>query len=304
MPLPNFLIIGAAKAGTTSVYHYLKQHPDVFMPSSKEPNLFFHLNNPAIYRDAFTTKLQYKPDETDFEQYQALFRETRVKRIGEASTLYLPFEHAAKNIHAHLPEVKLIAILRHPVDRAYSQHVHLVRDGREPIPDFGAALEAEPERIREGWFPSFYYRTTGYYAQQLTKYFELFPKESLRVYLYEDLKQPQQLVADIFKFLGVDETFTPDFSLQLNISGLPKNRGLHDFVKSRNPLKSLVTSLLPESVKLNIVDQVNRRNLTKPPPLSPTLRQVLLEDYKEDMVHLQDLLGRDLSDWLNPRVKY
>lgn len=298
MSQPNFLILGAPKAGTTSLYHYLKQHPDVFMPSDKEPNIFFHLNNSTVYRDALTTHLRHDDTETKYDCYLDLFKGAKAKAIGEASTLYLPFAHAARNIKAHLPQVKLIAILRNPAERAYSHYVHLLRDNREPIKTFAEALAAESERVASNWYPSFHYRTLGYYHAQLSSYLALFPKENLRVYLFEDLKEPQKLATDIFRFLGVDERFQPDVSLQLNASGLPKSQALHGFVKSDNPLKTFAASLLPERFKLKIVDHINKRNLAKAPALEPTLKARLLEGYKEDILKLQDVLERDLSGWL------
>lgn len=299
MLAPTFLIIGAAKAGTTSLHYYLKQHPEVFMPTVKEPDFFFFANTNIRFRDATTTVIQPAPHATDARAYQHLFAKAgNAREVGEASTLYLYGEHVAKAIRDYLPQVKLIVMLRNPADRAYSHHSHLVRDNREPLRDFRQALAAEQGRVRDGWYPSFHYRATGRYSRQLAKYSALFREEQLKVYLYEDLiNDPIGLVKDVYRFLGVDDTFTPDTSLAFNASGIPKNRGLHEFVTRRNPLKSLAASLLPETARLKLAVRINSWNLSKTERLPPELREELLHGYRDDLDVLQELLGRDLSNW-------
>lgn len=155
MSEPNFLIIGAAKAGTTSLYHYLAQHPQVFLSANKEPHFFALENNPPDYKGPGDEQ-GVRSRITDWQSYLALFSKAtgQHRAIGEASTLYLYHPDAPSNIHRHLPDMKMIALLRNPVDAAYSAFGHMYREGREPCNDFMQALKEEDHRVAENWAPS------------------------------------------------------------------------------------------------------------------------------------------------------
>lgn len=206
---PNFLIIGAAKSGTTSLYHYLDQHPQVFMSPMKGPRFFAMEGR----RPAFTGPQDDVVNGrtiTTAEDYVDLFRAvTNQRAIGEASDWYLSSAEAPERIYKYLPNVRLIAVLRQPADRAFSSYMHFARNGFEPL-SFEDALAAEDARIANGWSPLFAHRGRGYYATQLKRYFARFDREQIRVYLYDDLQRdPAVLVRDIFTFLGVNTDFRP-----------------------------------------------------------------------------------------------
>jgi len=161
MNMPNFLIIGAPKSGTTSLAQYLGQHPEVYISPKKEP-YFFAFENEQV--DFLGPGIQGKDHiinsavVVDLEEYRRLFQGVSNEvAIGEASTLYLSFPKAAERIKYHIPDVKLIAILRDPADRAYSGFMHSLRDNCEPIADFAQALAAEEERIKLNWGPLWRY---------------------------------------------------------------------------------------------------------------------------------------------------
>jgi hypothetical protein len=289
--LPNFLIIGAQKAGTSSLYYYLKQHPDVYMSPVKEAH-FFDLAEGRDFRNTI-------PHITGIEDYRALFRGvSKEKAVGEASPSYIYVPGTPERIRDHIPAAKLIAILRNPVDRAYSAFLHTLRSGREPLTDFARALRAEETRIRDNWHPVFHYRERGFYHVQLKRYFDLFGRDRIRVYLHEDLKaDPLGLLRDIFRFLGVDEAFAPDTSVRYNVTGLvvPKNRAVYPLVRRLGTLKPVLRRLLPFGARKRIKGQV----FAEPPPLAPEVRRALREGYREDIVKLEGLIGRDLSGWLD-----
>jgi hypothetical protein len=229
--MPNFLVIGAPKAGTTSLYHYLRQHPQVYMSPVKEPKFFaFEAAKPSSSRRK-RDRVRTSHLITDIEEYRVLFAGVSdEKAIGEASPQYLYVSGAAGRIRRYLPEARLMAVLRNPVDRAYSHHLHLVREGFERL-SFSEALKKEEERIRDNWPMMWHYKNRGFYHEQLTRYYELFEAEQIRVYLYEDLKEdPVGMMRSIFRFLGVDDAFVPDTSLIHNASGIPKSRALHTLV--------------------------------------------------------------------------
>lgn len=156
MILPNFLIIGAAKSGTSSIYDYLKQHPQIYMSSIKEP-IFFAFEGEQIdefgpFNDDPLAKGTLTNSATNIDDYQALFRDVDgEKAIGEASVRYLYFSKSPNRIKKYIPEAKLIAILRNPVDRAYSHFLMNLRKQFEPLNDFSKALQAEEKRKLDNW---------------------------------------------------------------------------------------------------------------------------------------------------------
>ena len=298
MTMPNFLIIGANKAGTTALYRYLKEHPQIYMSPHKEPR-FFALEGETInYQgpEDLTTHRYVM----DIETYRALFdRVTNEVAVGEASPRYLYSSKAAGRIHDYIPHTKLIAILRHPVDRAYSNFSALRREDVEPFTDFTQAMAAEKERIDNNWSPRWHYKQKGFYYTQLKRYFYLFNRNQIKVYLYDDFKANSiSVVQDIYRFLGVDNTFVPNTSQKHNVSGIPRNKALHQFLKQSNPLRGLLHSLVPAQLRQQVKTNLINLNLRKNQPLSPEVRKQFIEEYREDIIKLQDLIQRDLSHWL------
>lgn len=290
--MPNFFIIGAMKAGTTALYFTLKQHPDIFMSPIKEPNFFaFEGQEKPIFVEG--EEVIY----TELAEYRALFdRSNGKKAIGEASHAYLYIPEATHRIRLTVPDARLICILRNPVDRAYSHYLYLLRDGYEPIDTFEHALNKEDSRIADHQQLGHYFHR-GLYSQQLKRYFDDFPRDQIKVYLYEELtNNPITLAQDIFKFLGVSDAFIPEVSIKRNPSGVPKNKWLHALLVKPNPAKSFFQPLLSERL-YRVATQIRDQNLVKP-ELSPELRTKLIARYRDDILCLQDQIGKDLSAWL------
>lgn len=295
MTMPNFLIIGAEKSGTTALYHYLKQHPQIYMSSVKEPN-FFSLEGEKL--DDLGPGHLPSGHITDIEDYRKLFRGVSDETsIGEASPAYLYQQKAAERIRHHIPDAKLIAILRDPVERAYSNFLHCISLGREPLEDFEQALQEEEMRVQNNWRGLWHYKRKGFYYEQLQRYFDLFDKSQMRVYLYEDLNEdPSGTLRDIFHFLEVDDSFIPDTSARFNVSGVPRNKALHSLVTNLN--RPAIKRFIPIRVLHALREPVRDRILTEPPQLSPEVRGLLIEVFREDILKLQELIDRDLSGWL------
>ena len=294
--MPNFLVIGAAKAGTSSLYHYLKQHPQIYMSPEKEPRFFalegekLDFGGPAqgINQGSITSLEAY------CQLFQGVINETA---IGEASTLYLSSPKAPQRIKHYLPNAKLIAVLRDPAERAFSSYMHLVRDGYETL-SFAEGLKAEANRIQENWQPLWYYQQRGFYYEQLKRYFDIFQMEQIKIYLYEDLAADSKaVVQDITRFLEVDANFTPKLTRE-NVSGVPKSRWLQHLFTKDNPLKSTLKPLFPQQLRRGIAENVKKQNLGAKPSLSSETRQELIAVYREDILKLQELIDRDLSTWL------
>lgn len=301
--LPNFLLIGTAKAGTTSLYHYLRQHPDVYMPAVKEPRFFAYADAPpAMVGPGDREANEDSGAVYTMDAYRALFDGvTDEPAVGEASVNYLYSETAPRRIHQHVPNAHLIAILRNPIERAYSHYLHLLRAGREPLRDFEAALAAEPERRRKGWEWSWHYTNMGFYHAQLVRYLEYFDRDQLSVYLFEDFTEDNRaVVQDIYRGLGVDSTFAPRGTLAHAKTGVPISDRFQRFIRnSDHPVRRAARWVLPESLRTTGMKLLQNMNLSKP-PMAPAVRERLRNRFEDDIRQLESLLDRDLSQWRAP----
>jgi len=298
--LPNFLIVGAAKSGTSSLYHYLNEHPEIFLPARKELRFFSQMK--ANFKGPGDDKLN-KTIIKSIEEYSKFYIPVKnEKAIGDVSPDYLYFfKNAIPNIRKILIDPKIIIILRNPIDRAFSHYLHFVRDGREKL-SFEEALAAEDNRKALNWEWAWYYKDVGFYYNQVKAYLENFSE--VKVYLYDDLKKdPLSLVQDIYRFLGVDDSFIPkSIGEKFNVSGVPKNKFLHEFLRKPNAIKSTLRPLarlvLPDKeTRERFLRKLLQKNLKKP-EMKPETRDYLKRLYKEDILKLQDLIKRDLSHWL------
>lgn len=297
MTLPNFLIIGAAKSGTTAVSLALQSHPQVHMPF-KEPNFFSgwgtRLTFAGPHRDPALERIDKLCGTR--EQYEALFsRAADARAVGEASVSSLPADGAARRIKELVPRVKLIAVLRQPVDRAFSHFVMNRRYGIEPEIDFRAAILDEPARVRQNWHPFLGLQRTGRYADQLVPYQSLFSAEQLRIYLYEDwLASPETVWAELMSYLALDAPYEPDFRTRHQEGRL--------YYGAWTTALAAIRPWLTPRVPLRWRRGIRRRLdpvMAYRPTLDPDLRQELTKTlFREDILRLQDLLRRDLAGWL------
>lgn len=275
MPLPNFLIIGAPKAGTTSLYEYFRVHPEIFMPRLKEPRFFGY--------DGAGNRLKF-PIQT-LEEYAALFDGVRDETaVGEATPHYLLYPEAALRIHETIPQVRLIASLRNPVDRSYSVHQMNQRNkGVNAGVPFAAAMRTDAN-LRET------------YHEHLQRFFTLFPRAHIRIILLEDLEaRPAETVRALFGFLGVDPDFAPDLSKVANPGGEPRSKVLHGLLANKK-LIAATRRMMPEALVAPL-KALRSRNLQKR-ALPEAERRAAAEFFREDILRTQDLIGRDLSHWL------
>ena len=298
--LPTFLVIGAAKAGTTALNRMLAQHPAIFMCPVKEPR-FFSFEGMKVD----PTHPVHRTTVTDWQAYCGLFSGVRTESaIGEVSPSYLANPRAPERIQAYLPHVKLIAILRDPVERAYSHFLHLNKAGIEVTADFEEAIENLDGLDIKGWRPRYDYLHFGFYHEQLVRYFERFDKEQIRVYTHERLRSESRVVlADMFRHVGVDTAFVPNIGEQVNVSGIPRSRSLQRFLTKESVVRTLARRMLPTAIRRPVRVGLRDRNLVRP-VLSETMRDRLRNIYDKDIEQLEQLLGETLSDWRvrNPGV--
>ncbi len=293
-PLPHFLIVGAAKAGTTALHTYFQQHPGIQMTTSKETNFFAYEGQDLNFQGPGDEEIN-RFSITTLAQYQSEFSASQPEAmLGEACPLYLYEPSAAERIRRYIPQAKIIAILRNPIDRAFANFLHLIRDDREPFTDFGHALAAEQERIESNWEWFWHYSKVGFYGKQLERYYHTFDASQIKIYLYEDFRQdPIAVMADMFTFIGVDPNFCPDMSIRPNKSGAPKNRFMHQLLTKPNLIKTLAKPLFPKRLRQTI----QHRNL-QTPQLSNALKDQLFALYHDDIKRCETLIQRDLSGWL------
>jgi hypothetical protein len=301
MTTPNFLILGAPKAGTTALYAYLSQHPQVYMSPHKEPNFFAFEGNPPHYTGPGDSSGINRSSVTRLDAYRALFAGANGEvAVGEASPLYLQFPDAAHRIHHHVPDVKLIAILRNPVERAYSDFLYRRKNGNEPSDDPLVAFQSEDERLARGWSPYFGYLQKGRYADHLERYFSLFARYQISVFLFEDLRNElDATLRRTFEFLGVDDAFRPDTSLRYSTSGVPRNAAVQRALNAAKKSRSLraTRQVLPTARMHRWYSIVQNRNLAPAPPMSGPVRAYLQDVFDPQIDRLASLLGRDLSHW-------
>lgn len=300
--MPNFLVIGSPKSGTTSLYNYLKQHPEIYMSPIKEPH-FFAFENQSIKFHGPNDDQAYlsKFSVTSLSEYEKLFDGvTSEKAIGEVSTMYLYLKDSAAKIKYYLPDVKLIAILRNPVDRAFSHFLHLVRDGRENTMDFDWAISQEEKRIKENWSPAWHYQRVGLYAEQIKQYLDIFDRSQIKVYIYDEWQQDNQVILkDIYNFLGVDANYQLDCKNKYNeFSYVPKNLILNQFFAQDNFLKSFIKKIIPKNIYKKLGDNFYQSNLQNSPKMDNATRQKLNALFKDDILKLQEILNIDITNWL------
>ena len=293
---PNFFIVGAARAGTSSLYHYLRRHPDVFMSPVKEPHYFAHVN-PGPERLRYLP-IRLFPRE---EQYLRLFEGARGHPVvGEASTGYLYDPEAPARIRERAPDARIVALLRDPVERAYSHYLLHVAGGTQHQPFYDALVE-DSRRCPKGLGYSYLYVERGLYHQQVRRYLDTFGPERVRVYLYEDLAADASgVVRDVCAFLGVPfydgrffdptpqyATYSPRFGLVRRLIG---NRYLR-----------ALGLTLPERLSVLLRHRLLLTRGAKP-TMDERARAFLHSVFAGDVALLQGLLGRDLDHWLRPAI--
>ncbi|HEY7480357.1 MAG TPA: sulfotransferase [Gemmatimonadales bacterium] len=289
--LPNFIVIGAAKAGTTALHWYLTEHPGVFVTPTKDPSYF------AYGVDAEGRLLWGEPEFHSFpvrtwSEYEQLFTDTgEALAVGEASTMYLECPQSAARIRARLPAARIICSLRHPVERAYSDYLmYLRRRGRRFDPARELSSTAAWARPDSRWMQ------ISRYAPQLERYYDAFPRQQILVVLFDDLRRnPRQFIQEVYRFLGVDPAFMPDFTTPHAAGGMPASVALEElFLRSaRSPIKTWV----PKRTA-NWIRRLRGRTMRQAPALPAELRKELTGQYREDIARTGQLIGRSLEHWL------
>ena len=297
--LPDFLVVGAAKAGTTSLYYYLREHPGVFLPKVKEPNFFALEGLTANFRDPSSPRSVNAWSVTGFDDYGALFAAAKPEQAsGECSPFYLYSDRAPRIIKKYVPQIRLVAVLRNPIDRAFSSFMYFRNNGLEPLESFHAALDEEERRMEHGWFFIWHYKSAGLYHDQLRRYFDCFGREQILILFHEDLlTDPLRTIQRVYEFIGVDPTFEPRSDLVYGASGAPTSQFADRLLFKNNILRKTARLVLPPDFKARLAAGLKQRFLRKV-SVDDATQAYLAEYYRADVIKLSQLIGKDLSTWL------
>lgn len=303
---PNLFIIGYPKTGTTALWWFLKQHPDIFMTEVKEPYFFASdrlTSYDALHRSLPRFSYKTPPPCRTLKEYNSLFSRWKTEKIaGEASASYSYSRCAAKNLHAFNPSAKIILIIREPVEYLYSSFSQHQWMGSEKNTDFQTVIRSQMKRKQENApdlfnvvSPDFRYLERAKYTEHIQRYFDLFDKKQIKIIIYDDFKKDNAKVyKEVLEFLEVNPTFTPEFKI-LNPRKIVRFRTLRDIIlipAIYKTLKALVSLKPFRGLKTLYETKITR---TQPrPPLEPAFKNELMKKCKPEVEKLSALLNRDL----------
>ena len=285
---PNLFLGGVQKSGTTSLHYFLAKHPDIFIPEEPEELHFFDVDE--NYSQGIDWYLSH------FASYKG------EKIIAQTSPLYIYDKEVPQRIKEFNPDAKFIFILRNPVDRAYSHYWNSVRFGYENL-SFKEAIEQEPERINKNkdYRRHYSYVDRGRYAEQLSRFFELFPRENILVLLFDDLKKSYADIGNFCgNFLDIDAdkfVYSEEKQSVRNKAQVPRFNFLQQWIgkqyERRSKNKAMTIPLL-----VRVVEKINFKNV-KYTPMEENTRLKLLAEFENEIVDLQEMLNLDLQNWLS-----
>ena len=289
--LPNFFVVGAQKAATTSLHYYLADHPEIFLPKQKETHFFvqdeLYQKGLDYYEDTFFTAWSGEPV------------------VGEVDPDYMFFPEALSRISSHfdVTKLKFIFLFRNPVERAFSHYLMSYRRAIEPY-SFECALNSEQSRIKEGFYNKehYSYMNRGFYYQQVKPFLALAPNENILYLLSEDLKHNREIVIkQVYEFLGVSSAYSPHISdKKYNEVSLPKSLALVKKIRENSLEKKFVKALIPwEGVRKKIASKILQLNTKKKVDivLESHLKHKLAKIYELSNNDLAKLINRDLTHW-------
>lgn len=296
--LPNFVLAGAAKSGTSFLASALAEHSAVFVPSHKECSFFAFQNCHPRFTGPQDERMNRRII-TALPEYEKLFDRATCKHVtvGEASVYYLARPKSFRRMRTLLgANCKILLVLRNPADRAFSGYGHYIRDGRETL-SFADAIHHEEERLAAGWQDSWGYTRMSRYAPGVQAAFDAFGPSCVRIWTYEELRDdPARLVAEAFEFIGVDPSFTARTDARVNASGAPRSKLVQRLIDERHVLKKIWQPIVPAPIRGRVVQWIQNRNL-RPLAFPEDLRPYLNEGFHPDISTLSALTGRDFTPW-------
>jgi len=289
MNKPNFFIVGTPKAGTTSLYHYLEEHPEIFMSPIKETNYFSYaeINQQDLYYDVEHV--------STIEEYLAQFAGvSNEKAIGEASVSYLFYPSVPLKLKQFNPDARIIMVLRNPVDRAFSHYLMDHRLGFVNLPLDKIVNEENRDKLTNLYYQQ--YISLGYYYEQIKRYLDAFGSEQVKVFLYEDVvSNIDGVVSEIYSFLQVDDNYKPGTDQKHNVFLAPKNSLIGKLYTSK-AFRTIARKLFSEKLQNAVKNRFFVKE--KKPSLDQDLKNTMHSLFHDDILKTADLLNKDLSHWL------
>ncbi|HET9828073.1 MAG TPA: sulfotransferase [Nocardioidaceae bacterium] len=304
--LPDFLLVGAPKAGTTALHAALAQHPELFLSGVKEPKYYLCGDSPPpAYRgpgDAHSNQEWI----WQRQRYLDLFADAGEDQLaGESTPLYLYHRDARRRIASDLPRARLVAVLRDPVDRAYSNWMHLWADGLEPCADVVEACNLEAKRVDDGWAPFWHYRGLGMYGRQLDDLFEHFPAEQVLVLRYRSLvDDPRTALNRVCRFLGVSEdvvTEIPKGNSKPFVHPSARTKLLGPMVRTGAAVGQFLPPRAWRVASKPLVGQLHQRGNPERPRLTAEQGEILRAPFLDDIDLLETITGESFDDWRTHR---
>lgn len=294
MKIPNFLIVGAAKSGTTSLHYYFNEHPEVFMPRCKETHFFSELVE--LCNKNKKGGLYGRGRLKDLNKYSSQFEQAgKEKALGEACVSYLYFyEVTIPKIQSILSDPKIIIILRDPVERSFSNYMHHVRDGFEKL-SFLDAVKNASERRKNNWWWGYQYIEASLYADSVRAYMDSFTE--VKVVFFDKLKnEPTRLMQELYEFVGVKRSFTPDVEKKYNRAETPRYpciaRARKNSTLAWRFLKFCDMHGIAKPITKILTSKTNAHS-----SLTQYERSVLAPYFKDDILALEKILRTDLRAW-------
>lgn len=295
---PDFFLIGAAKAGSTALFKAIGRHPRVFSTAEKQPGFFSHANKRPEFV-GLGGRLHAERIVFAESEYRSLFADCPPGHLAFEASIYLSDPSAPPLMARQIPDARLVAILRHPVERAFSQYLHNKSLGLEPSSSFEEAWAASEARRKAGWPPAYDYRGRGFYGAQLSSWMQHFGKDQILVLFYEDWRDKPKAVLDrVWDHLGLERLANPVVTKENISSRQPRWFWLHHHMVAGNSFARLAAQrCLPKAFRDAIVRSVASINLTKGPKINATVRARLAPTYAEDLTLLQQITGRNFAAW-------
>ena len=297
MKIPSFILAGSPKCGSTSLYYYLAEHPDIFMSQQKEIHyLTFDILNSLNQgpKDKVVNSFHI----SNFKDYKNQFTKARNNQvIGEVSPSYINYpSQTIPKIKHHLGNPKLIFLIRDPIQRAFSNYLHLVREEREDL-SFYDALQAEQERMKNKYSDFWYYSFNSFYYEKIKAYDEAF--DDILIITAEELKNNTlRTLSKIFKFIGVNDFAPSNLDKSYNAGGVYESNLITQFFFRQSALRSFIKRVIPitkgmKHFKQSLINKYRK----EPPAITQETEKYLVNKFKEDVSKLQKEYDLDLEYW-------
>ena len=293
--LPNFFIAGVSRSGTTSLYYYMSQHPQIDFPNLKEPRYFSHGSVVLPQKGPGDHTVDQKLVAT-WDDYCAIYDGLENTFIGDASSEYLyNYQSVIPETLKRLGDIPIILILRNPIDRTYSAYNNLVRDGRETLP-FEEALEKEEERKQANFDEMWHYTSVSKYSKSVDAFKSKFSK--VKILIFEEfVENPEKHVAEIFEFLGAPQLEHVNTTTTYSKSGKPKSKFITLLFGRNSSLGNTIRKIVFSILGRTNIEKLGKHLMSENKELSKDIRIRLFEYFASDIEELEKVLGRDLNLW-------